>query len=787
MDFRDDHPAAADAILQCHYVDDYVSCYSSVDEAINITKEVTSIHAKGGFELRNFTSNCQKVVQALNGSTISSMNMDIEHENTIDKILGLFWNVNRDTFTFQLKFSRIPEDILQLQRHPTKREMLSFAMSVYDPFGFIANLTIHIKVLVQAIWRLGTSWDEPVPDPIFNKWCLWLEQLEKVKAVNIPRCYSPNLFKARTIELHTMVDSSEVAFCAVSYLRIVSSDHTELAFVAGKTKCAPLKELSVPRLELQAAVLGCRLMNTIRESHRFVVDRCFLWSDSMTVLYWLKDDKCRFKPFVRNRVSEILDTTSKSDWFYVPTNDNVADDGTRDVYPPMFQPNSRWTNGPEWLLNEKNWPKQPNQFVNDTSSDEVQRIMLIDTTRKQLDAENYSDYCKLKRTVAWILRFVYFLKSKKSVVLKRELLPSEINRAEQYLCRKAQKESFPKEFSQLQEGLEGKWNSNLIKLMPYLDENEVMRVSGRIDNAPTVPVFTKRPIILPKEHNLSSLIMKYYHELHHHQFDELTICEVRLRFWIISARTVLQQVKKKCAFCIIRSASPVQPMMGQLPKDRLTAYVRPFSYCGVDFFGPINVAIGRRREKRWVALFTCATIRAVHLEISEDLTSDSFILCLRNFINIRGVPVRIRSDNGTNFVGAKNEMIKSAEFFGNAGIQRESSKKGIEWLFNTPGHPEAGGIWERLVQMVKRVLNPLLKDVAPKTETLRSFLMEAANIINSRPLTHLPISHQDEDPLTPNSFLLGCSNSIQTVGSFDDRLWCLRKQWRISQSLKNHF
>lgn len=142
--------------------------------------------------------------------------------------------------------------------------MRSFAMSIYDPFGFIANLTIHIKVLVQDIWRLRITWDERVPDHIYNKWCLWFEQLEKVKAVNIPRCYSQNLFNARTIGSIEFIQMQGL-FCAVSYLRIVLDDRTEVAFVAGKTKCAPLKELSVPRLELQADVLGCRLINAIRD------------------------------------------------------------------------------------------------------------------------------------------------------------------------------------------------------------------------------------------------------------------------------------------------------------------------------------------------------------------------------------------------------------------------------------------------------------------------------------------------------------------------------------------
>lgn len=519
----------------------------------------------------------------------------------------------------------------------------------------------------------------------------------------------------------------------------------------------------------------------------------------MTVLYWLKDDKCRYKQFVRNRVSEILDTTSAQDWFYVSSAENVADDATRDVNPSRFSYDGRWIQGPSWLSDVATWPRQPENLSKrrcdselvKSSEGENHKVMVLQLNSSLVDISSFSDFMKLKRRIGWYLRCLAYLKAKKAKMpcVTGDLLMSELLTAESVLCRQAQIEGFTEEYMALQSKKGLRSNHRLFNLMPYLDERGYMRVYGRVDNAPTMPVFTKRPVILPKDHHLSVLIVKYFHEIHHHQFDELTICEIRYRFWIVDARTVLKKLKSSCPECILRKSKPRQPMMGQLPEDRLTPYLRPFTYSGVDYFGPIHISVGRRREKRWVALFTCSTIRAVHLKISESLSSDSFILllCLRNFVNIRGVPIRLRSDNGSNFVGAKGEMITSAEFFGDAGIKRECSKNGIDWKFNTPSDPAAGGIWERLVQSIKRVLKPILKDTAPRVETLRSFLLEAANIVNSRPLTHLPLSSEDELPLTPNHFLLGCPNTIQTVGPTDEKLWCLKKQWRISQALKNHF
>lgn len=168
----------------------------------------------------------------------------------------------------------------------------------------------------------------------------------------------------------------------------------------------------------------------------------------------------------------------------------------------------------------------------------------------------------------------------------------------------------------------------------------------------------------------------------------------------------------------------------------------------MDYFGPIQISIGRRREKRWVAIFTCLTARAVHLELARDLSSDATILCLRNFVNRRGVPVRIRSDQGTNFVGAsKVEWLQSQR-----DMAEECTRRGIEWIFNTPANPSAGGSWERMVQATKRVLSFTLKEQAPQIETLQSLLIEAENLVNSRPLTHLPVDSEDAEPLTPNHF-----------------------------------
>ena len=177
------------------------------------------------------------------------------------------------------------------------------------------------------------------------------------------------------------------------------------------------------------------------------------------------------------------------------------------------------------------------------------------------------------------------------------------------------------------------------------------------------------------------------------------------------------------------------------------------------------------------------------MEIAHDYSTDAFILVLRNFMNLRGKPRRVYTDNGTNFVGFKDEVVNVVTFFDWARIMDKFAPPDyhIEWHFNSPLNPAEGGRWERLVGSVKRTLEPILKERAPHEHTLRSFLLEAMNIVNSRPLTHVPIDHEEEEPLTPNHWIIGHSNSTQTPVQPDSSSRHMRKQWKISQLLKDHF
>ncbi|XP_062713467.1 uncharacterized protein LOC134290362 [Aedes albopictus] len=227
--------------------------------------------------------------------------------------------------------------------------------------------------------------------------------------------------------------------------------------------------------------------------------------------------------------------------------------------------------------------------------------------------------------------------------------------------------------------------------------------------------------------------------------------------------------------------------MADLPPARLAAFTRPFTHAGIDYFGPIEVTVGRRVEKRWGMIVTCLTVRAIHLEVVHSLSTSSCIMALRNFMARRGTPQKVYSDRGTNFVGTNRELLQTNETINELEYMEEFAKSGIEWVFNPPLAPHMGGSWERLIRTIKNNLMVVCSSRIPSDEVFRNLLIEVENTVNSRPLSHVPIDEDSAPALTPNHFLLGSSNGTKPLSQLDDSGAHLRQNWITSQCLANQF
>lgn len=257
-EFEEKYPEAARDIKKNHYVDDWLDSQHTVEETISLAKEVKYVHQQGEFNLRKFVSNSKEVLKALgddNGETTRDLN--VSTTMSTQRVLGMWWNSEADHFTYSLKYTKLNEEVLLGLRAPTKRETLRTLMSIYDydPLGLIAFFLVHLKILLQEIWKVKVTWDEQLPHDFNKKWKRWINLLPQVENVRIPRLYSTKISpnSAQSIEMHTFVDAGEKAYCAVSYLRIIDQEGVDCVLIGAKTKVASLKPLlTIPRLELLA-------------------------------------------------------------------------------------------------------------------------------------------------------------------------------------------------------------------------------------------------------------------------------------------------------------------------------------------------------------------------------------------------------------------------------------------------------------------------------------------------------------------------------------------------------
>ncbi|XP_055615272.1 uncharacterized protein LOC129761561 [Toxorhynchites rutilus septentrionalis] len=795
--FQQQFPRATECIKYDHYVDDMLTSVENEDEAVKLATEVRYVHSQAGFHIRNWLSNSSAILERLHDGEPTEKDLNLTAEMATEKVLGMWWCTATDNFTFKLSTKHDPELLAGL-RTPTKREVLKTLMSIYDPMGLIANFLMHLKILLQDIWRSGIAWDDQIPSLLEDKWKLWIRILPNVKAVQIPRCYRHLTSSTDTnrVQLHMFVDSSEKGLAAVAYFRFEEDGKIECALIGSKTRVAPLKYLSIPRLELQAAVVGARLADSIVKSHRLVIAKRFFWTDSRDVMCWLRSDHRRYSSFVASRIGELLETTDVAEWKWLSTRLNVADEGTKWQKLPDFNPTSRWYRGPSFLWEpENNWPVDNTDPG--TTKEELRTHMLHHTVEEPIICfQNFKQWTRLLRTMAFVFRYRANLQRKirKEGLELGPLTQSELHNAEQFIYRQVQREMFPDEIRILTAaGSEANvlktvlpTSSSLYKLTPVIDVHGVLRMRGRVDACQFIDESSKRPILLPKRHYLTSLVITDYHERYRHLNHQTALNGIRQKYYIPQLRSEYNRARRNCQYCKINFAKPQTPIMGDLPAARLAAFSRPFAHTGIDYFGPLLVAVGRRVEKRWGVLFTCMTIRAIHIEIAHTMTTDSCILAVRNFIARRGAPIEFLSDRGTNFIGANRELLEALKQVDQNEVMTYFVTPNTAWKFNPPASPHFGGCWERLIQSVKKLLDQFKTQRTLSDEILRNVLMEIEMMVNSRPLTHIPLDDAEASPLTPNHFLLGSFDGNKPPIAYDDGVSTIKQSWKTSQVYANN-
>lgn len=776
------YPLAAAALQNHFYMDDLLSGQNTIPETKELQRQLIESLKGAGMNLRKWSANDSELLKGLSADQLDKP-FDFKCSES-RKTLGLRWTPSSDSFMFT-------DRVKHADRCKTKRQLLSEISTIFDPLGWLSPITVRAKLLFQKTWSTDLGWDDEIPEDIQSEWSQLRSDLQNISKFNIPR-YLGNT--QQTFQLHGYSDASEKAYACSIYL-VSRDDKGECTsrLVIAKTKLAPLKKkVSLPRLELCGALLLSQLMKTVKDSLTSNSYEVYAWTDSTVVLGWLHGDITRWKQFVSNRVQQITDIIPASNWNHVRSEDNAADCATRGATVAKLQNSRLWWNGPEWLIDF-----DPSHIKNENYESptlEAKKVS-VNAALKQTNStlineliENNSSVTRVAKIVAWVLRFTAAV-SHRATEHDTLLSNEEINKAYQLIIKYIQAKHFESDINSIRSKGNVCSSSQLANLHPLLDESGILRVGGRLSQS-NISSAAKHPIILPNHSRFTDLIINQAHVTTLHGGPRLTLSYIRERYWILSGMRTVKQQLRQCVRCRRFSSHKQDQLMADLPKARVTPS-RPFTHTGVDFTGHVDLKLnkgrGVRSYKGYVAVFVCLATKAVHLELVTDLSTPAFLAAFSRFCARRGTPRRMYSDNGTNFIGAKRALDKeyrailetiNQDFFSNI------NEMNIEWSFNAPAWPTAGGLWEAAVKSFKRHLKRVLGEQKLTYEEFTTLLQQIEACLNSRPL--FPLTENPEDAyLTPGHFLIG--DSLLSRPQTDPEHINLPARWQLVQAMNKRF
>ena len=405
-------------------------------------------------------------------------------------------------------------------------------------------------MLIQQLWKYQLAWDDPVPFELQNAWVTYTKQLPLLNNIKFKRCII--LENSKEVQLHGFCDASERAYGACLYLKSTDKDgKSYISLVCSKSRVAPIKTTTLPRLELCAALLLANLYSNA--SHSLDIPSCknFFWSDSTITLNWINTPPYLLETFLANRVSAIQNKTQIQCWRHVTTNSNPADLLSRGMSPQEFLQSSLWSQGPQWLIHEEPaWPNLSFAMTEIHGLRKAKPIVSLKITQTEGNLlTKYSTFQKLRNVVAYCLRFISNSKNKdQGCRTKGPLEQCEFDAALTTIIKLTQAETFSSEMCTLSKNQNVCKNSSLASLNPFMDKG-LIKVGGRLSQA-EIPESQKHPIVLPKTHHVTKFIIRDEHLKRLHAGVNATLYGVRELFWPIDGRNTTRHIIRQCVKCI---------------------------------------------------------------------------------------------------------------------------------------------------------------------------------------------------------------------------------------------
>ena len=769
--YREADSAFVDQFLSSIYVDDLVTGCDDVESAHEFYLKSKLRLAAAGFKLRKFVTNSPELRDLIANDETSSDSPHTEEDQSyakaslgvkvddgrpgITKVLGVQWNVHQDQLEFDMR--EIAQAMEELE--PSKRNLVSITAKFFDPLGVVSPVTVLFKMSCQQLCVAKVGWDETLSGPSLERWNQLCVMLQGTKIITIPRCVhhaiSPN-----TMRLVGFCDASAKAYAAVVYLRLEDDDTVDVQFLAAKTRVTPVLGVTIPRLELLSALLLAKLLTSIQNALHtdLPLDDPICFTDSKATMYWIRGVQHEWKQFVENRVTTIRNLVHPDRWHHCPGKENPADIPSRGMSASALPECPLWLNGPDWLWhktgsahNEDSLaPNMPEDCWREMKGSDpmssivaVNAVTLLTDMGQVIDLRRYSSSHHLCRVTALVLRFVARLREGAKLT-HATVQPStgEIERAKLMWIKDMQ--------ARLSDGRDfSAWRN---KLDLFVDRDGLWRCGGRMSNSTLSPA-AQHPILLDKDHHLTSLLILDAHRRVLHDGVRETLAELRSVYWVVRGRQVVKKLLCGCTTCRRHEGAPCKGVPSPpLPGFRVSES-QPFQTTGVDFAGPLYVKASdpSATTKTWMVLYTCYSTRAVHLDLVQDMTAQTFLRSLRRFTARRGTPAKMVSDNAKTFKSASVSIantLRSLEVKKFLGVNR------IEWQFNLEKAPWQGGAFERMIKSAKRCLRKAIGKSGLSFDELLTLVIEVEGVLNSRPLTYVYDTDVTE-PLTPSHLLVG--------------------------------
>ena len=752
--FGGEFPVVQDMIINNTYVDDILYSTDTIENALRLIKDTENILSQGNFRVKHWIvsghcKNCQ----------INVVSSDSE------KILGLNWNPVEDFFSFTVKvnFSYRVRKIRSgpnLKSHDiddkfpevlTRRMILSQIASLYDPLGFAVPVTLKGKILMRSMIAKensngGIKWDDPLDSDVVKEWKIFFKELYGLERLTLKRTLKPsNAIGSPSLVLFS--DGSMQAYGVCAYVRWqIREDEFESNLIVAKNKIAPMKQLSIPRLELCGALMSARLRDTIVKEFKWKFESIYHIVDSSIVRSQIQKESHGFNAYVAVRIAEIQVKTDPKEWWWIDTTQNVADLTSKPCSPEKIGRDSVWQKGPKFLtLPVSEWPIK--QTYENELTDRVGITMTVAKVNQDnqilqiINVDRFSDYYKLLRVTCRVLA-VFKYKSFRGIC--KEPTVNGIAEAELLWIKEMQRDI-------------GDWKVKFKRLGPTM-ENEVIVVGQRISNWLRENWNRENFILIPANHPVTRLYISYLHNFDHAGV-ETTLAKLQRKFWVPRARKVIRMIKNKCVTCRRLAKQLQDQRMGQVRAERMKP-APPFYHTSVDLFGPLTIrdtVKKRTHGKGFGVIFNCLVTRAIYLDLAEGYSTDDFLKTFQRFVSIRGAPKYMYSDKGTQLISASKKVETIGE------------KEGVIWVFSIPSDaPWYNGASEALIKSVKRGLIIAIGDSVLNFGELQTALFCIANLLNERPIGTKPgFSLELGSYLCPNDLLLGRSSCYCPNGMYE--------------------